>query len=235
MRNLSCALVFFLLSSLAFGQTKRITGVTQSWTYNRVDGSGTLTVINRSQKAITGYCAAVAEDSKESGSFRCSDFLPLIITIAQSGDPALREKYGDGTFLPGASRDMVIQHAVTDEYTTVKAEVVAIAYADGTTESTNPRALASLMNGRRQEITVLQTVNAVIKKALADPAVSNHRAAILAELQRLDAISKDKNDGLRLEWNIKNLPKDDAALAELVQKNDERIRLTQKAVTEVQP
>jgi hypothetical protein len=228
--------VLLLLGS-CLARSAPITGISESWRYDRASGSGTLTILNQTQKAITGYCVAVSEDSREAAEFHCTDLLPLVITISQSSDPALREQHGDGTFVPGSSRDLVLNHSVTDDYTTVKAEVVTVTYADGTADATNPRGLHILMGERRSEITRLQTVNAVIKQTLTDSTVSDHYAAIVAELSRLDAISKDKKDGLRLEGEIQNLPRDksDAKLLEHVQKNEQRIALTQKAVKEVQP
>jgi hypothetical protein len=227
-RTIGVAALLLLCS--CFARSATITGVTQSWTYNRVDGSGTLTILNQTQKAITGYCAAISEDSKEAHNYHCIDLMPLVITVLQSSDPALHEKYGDGTFLPGTSRDMVLHHSVTDDYTTVKAEVVVVSYADGTVESTDARGLYTLMASRQREVTTLQQVNKTIKETLADPRVSDHYAAIRTELTRLDAISKNKNDGLGLEWNIKNLPKDDATLSGLVKENEQRIALMQKSV-----
>jgi hypothetical protein len=230
------AVLLLLASCLA--RSAPITGLAESWRYDRVSGSGTLTILNQTHKAITGYCAAISEDSKEPSNYRCTDLMPLVITVLlRSGDAALYEKYGDGTFLPGTSRDMVIGYSVADEYTTVKAAIVVVSYADGTVESTDPRALNTLMEERQREVTRLQQVNKTIKETLADPKVGDHYAAIQTELKRLDAVSENKNDGLGLKWEIKNLPKDDAELSKLVQENEQRIALTQKSVQapEVQP
>jgi hypothetical protein len=121
----------------------------------------------------------------------------------------------NGTFAAGTSRDYV--DYVGKDVSNIDAVVDVVAYADGTADVlNNDRAFRNLVAERKGRFLAMEKVNEVIKRALADPMVSDPVSAALNELlpfaESLNAKTKngspevaENNVARNLQGDIQNL------------------------------
>lgn len=165
----------------------------RNWRYDPVAKVVRLTVVNTSQKEITGYSLSIRTthpDTTVNLSERLQDLLPLMITVDRIGSDVRRE-YGNGTFAPGASREEQITDPVG--VVDVSAVVDVVSYADGTADVQNERAFKRLIAQRKGAILAKQKASEVLKHALEEQTVKHPSAASIAELKRLADVLHGKN------------------------------------------
>ena len=178
-------LVFLLLlSASAFGALRAsppIGAIVQTWWFDSVSKELVVRLLNTSQKGITAFNLAVTErfpDGTTQYSDHSTDYLPRMASVQLF--PDLRDRFGDGTFPAGTSRD--IRLPIQKELSDASIVVDVVLYTDQTAEGSNKEMLGQLLAMRQGDILAMQQTNAVIAKALASP---NARESARTELKRL--------------------------------------------------
>ena len=169
-----------------------IGAVVQTWRYDEATRQVVMRVVNTSGKDITAFNISITmkrPDGSADFSEVTEDFLPLMVSVQESGD--LRQRYGNGTFAAGTNRDETIPQikGVKD----VVAILDVVAYSDSTADVQNERAFNHLVVRRKGKLLAMQKANEVIQQVLADPKVANPSVAVATELTRLADVSHGLN------------------------------------------
>jgi hypothetical protein len=170
--------------------------VIESWHYDRQQKTLTLHLVNRSKKDVTAFNISIAERYAD-GSTDYVDGRPNDIHDHQIMEDMLNLLINAGqgkAFAAGTTHDYVMGEV--KDISDVEAVVDVVAYADGTADVlNNERAFRNLMAERKGPLLAMEKVNDVIKRALADPMVSDPVSAALNELlpfaESLDAKTKN--------------------------------------------
>lgn len=197
-RIISRSLVLLLLFSACFfaahslRASSPIGAVVQTWWFDSASKELVVRLSNTSQKGITAFDLAVTErftDSTTEFADNATDYLPLMASaqIYQG----LRNKYGDGTFPGGTTRDIRIP--LQKELRDASVVLDVVIYADQTAESSNDQALLHLIAMRQGDILALRQANKVITDALSS---ANPREAASKELRRLADVSQGERGAL---------------------------------------
>jgi|SRR5690348_214898 hypothetical protein len=196
--------------------------VVQGWNYDAVKNMLTVHVVNTSNKEITVYNLSVTvkfTDGTQSTSEIYNDYLPLMASIKVS--PGLSAKYGNGAFIPGASRDEIILNTAPKPVSNVIADVDLVAYSDGLVDGSNKRALGHILARRKGELLALQKANQIIKQ-------SPDRKTAAAGLKRLADVAHAENGSQpegNMEVTLRGMADNIGAtsLADLAAENDAKI------------
>jgi hypothetical protein len=196
------------------------------WSYDPRLKMLNLHLVNNSNKDITAYSIAVSRKYADGSSESNSDGTPEFVTAfetdtlgalisAQEAKGTVREQIvqhdGNGVFAAGTSQNQ--QSPEPKEISGVTTRVDMVAYADATANVQNEQAFRRLMAQRKGQVLAMETVDEVIKRALATSTDSPISAA-LAELAPIfaDAVVKNHspedpegNQELDLQMAISNL------------------------------
>ncbi|HKW63211.1 MAG TPA: hypothetical protein VJN89_11745 [Candidatus Acidoferrum sp.] len=191
--------------ALTFGLSTALRASTgaevQSWKYNPETKMISLKLVNTSGKDITSYNMAIiltyadgTTDALPGGvapSERMENALGPVIRAQMNSDPALQQ-YAHG-FAAGSTRydSFPSMKDVAD----VQAVFNVVIYSDCTAEVLpgGERAFKQLMAIRKGPLLAMQKVSEVVKRALADPTVTNPNEAARTELRQLVLAGADKH------------------------------------------
>jgi hypothetical protein len=181
-------IVFALGASTSLRASPPIGAVVQTWHYDPQANAVTATVVNASQKNITGYNISIKEtyaDGHVSNHEMLFDYvgrIALVEDVQGTADEAdIRKQFGDGLFHPGESRNEIF--AVQQGLKDFQAVVDVVAYADQTADATNNDGLQRLLAHRKATVASTQVANEIIKAALADPNDVNPAATAATKIQ----------------------------------------------------
>jgi len=198
--------------------------VIEGWHYDPAQKAVILHLVNQSHKDVTAFNISILEKYADGSTSYLDgtpsdihdhqlmeDMLGLLINIQLGVSPGS----GNGTFAAGTSRDY--PDLVGKDVSGIDAVVDVVAYADGSADVLdNDRAFRNLTAERKGRLLAMEKVNDAIKRALADPMVSDPISAALNELlpfvESLDAKTKNRtpevaenNVARNLQGDIQNL------------------------------
>ena len=232
-KTIGVVVALLLCSRVSWSAT--VTGVSQTWTYDPVARSGTVHIVNVSHKVITAYSIGLYVTQRDGSTF-----------IAEEKG----QEFSLTPFAPGETKDEVqvapsqtqMDSADLNNPNNIRAEVDVVVYADDTAEVNNQQAFDNIVENRKATLAALKTIDEVVQQTLNDPTVTDHHAAIVAELDRLSVVAKNKNDpiGGFLDVHRSEIPQDEAELSGFIKHNEQRIAELEphtnlKVVEAVQP
>src|SRR5882762_7222959 len=198
--------------------------VIESWHYDPAQKAVILRLVNQSHKDVTAFNISILEKYAD-GSTSYLDGTPSNIHDHQlmedmlgptiNAQMGIMSHGGNGTLAAGTSRDY--PDLVGKDVSGIDAVVDVVAYADGTAQvQNNERAFQNLVAERKGRLLAMEKVNDVVRRALADPMVSDPVNAALNELlpfaESLGAKTKNRspevaenNVARNLQGDIQNL------------------------------
>jgi len=193
--------------------------VIESWHFDPQHKTLTLHLVNQSHKEVTAYNISIAE-KYEDGSTNpwYAEGIPHNLQDSQMMEDMLNlmNQPNRKAFAAGTTYDYVM-YGQEKEIADIEAVVDVVAYADGTADVLdNDRAFRNLVAERKGRLLAMEKVTDIIKRALADPMVSDPVSAALNELlpfaESLDAKTKnsspevaENNVARNLRGDIQNL------------------------------
>jgi len=193
--------------------------VIESWHFDPQHKTLTLHLVNQSHKEVTAYNISIAE-KYEDGSTNpwYAEGIPHNLQDSQMMEDVLNltNQPNRQAFAAGTTHDYVM-YGQEKEIADIEAVVDVVAYADGTADVLdNDRAFRNLVAERKGRLLAMEKVTDIIKRALADPMVSDPVSAALNELlpfaESLDAKTKnsspevaENNVARNLRGDIQNL------------------------------
>jgi len=219
--------------------------VAVTWNYYPQPKSLVLHLVNNSGKDITGFNITTKNKYADGmhdrdGSPHFYDMLRRLVEIQTAKDPAAvvrrDQELGNGIFLAGATRDVVLPEAKEISDTEAVADVVF--YADTSFGEQNTDAFKLMLTSRQGQLLTVKKVNGAIENALADKADDHPTAAAEAELTKLSVTSAVEyatfKDGqqydpeARIQWRLQIEMRNLESYVQSEQKaTTERDRLTQ--------
>ncbi len=195
----------FALGASSLRASPPIGAVVQTWHYDPQSNAVTATIVNTSQKDITGYNITLKETYANGGVRNHEmlfDYVGRIVLVQEAKgtvDEALfRQQFGDGLFHPGESKNEIfgVQPGLKD----FVAVVDVVAYTDQTAETTNSDGLQRLLAHRKAVVASTRAANEIIKAALADPNDADPIATAATKLQqRITVWNSQQHTTLDLE------------------------------------
>jgi hypothetical protein len=179
--------------------------VIESWHYDPAQKAVILHLVNQSHKDVTAFNISILEKYADGSTSYLDgtpsdihdhqlmeDMVGLLMNIQLGVSP----RSGKGTFVAGTSRDY--PDFVGKDVSGIDAVVDVVAYTDGSADVfNNDRAFQNLRAERKGSLLAMEKVTDVIKRALADPMVSDPVSAALNELlpfaESLEAKTKNRS------------------------------------------
>jgi len=202
------------------------------WRYDPLQKAVILHLMNHSPKDVTAFNISILEKYAD-GSTAYTDGTPNDIHDHQIMEdmlgPTINAQMGivshgsgNGTFAAGTSRDY--PDLVGKDVSGIDAVVDVVAYADGTAQvQNNERAFQNLVAERKGRLLAMEKVNDVVRRALADPMVSDPVNAALNELlpfaESLGAKTKNRSPEVAENNVARNLQGDVQNLQGMREKN----------------
>jgi hypothetical protein len=175
--------------------------VVQSWKYDEETKLLSLKIVNASDRDITAYNVAIilkyadgTTDALPNGvpsQERMEDALGYVILAQMNSDAALQQNAHG--FAAGSSRYDTFP--AMKDVVDVQAVFNVVIYSDCTAEVQpgGERAFKQLLAARKGPLLAMQKVSEVVKKALADPTVTNPNMTARTELRQLILAGADKH------------------------------------------
>src|SRR6267142_7174625 len=206
--------------------------VIEGWHYDPAQKAVILHLVNQSHKDVTAFNISILEKYAD-GSTSYLDGTPSDIHDHQMMEdmlgPTINAQMGvvshgsgNGTFAAGTSRDY--PDLVGKDVSGIDAVVDVVAYADGTAQvQNNDRAFQNLVAERKGRLLAMEKVNDGVRRALADPMVSDPVNAALNELlpfaESLGAKTKNRSPEVAENNVARNLQGDVQNLQGMREKN----------------
>ena len=171
--------------------------VVQTWHYDPQQKAVVLRLVNVSNKDVTAYSISITLTYAD-GSTDYTDGRPnspgghMEDLLGGLLHPQVN---GNGAFAAGTIRDVILPQAKA--ISNVDAFVDMVVYADSTAESTNDLMLKEIFALRTGSLLAMQDTNEIIKRVLADPAVTNPIVEVAKELSAELARFKDAHPNWR--------------------------------------
>jgi hypothetical protein len=193
--------------------------VIESWHFDPQHKTLTLHLVNQSHKEVTAYNISIAEKYADGSTNPWyAEGIPHNLQDSQMMEDVLNltNQPNRKAFAAGTTHDYVM-YGQEKEIADIEAVVDVVAYADGTADVLdNDRSFRNLVAERKGRLLAMEKVTDVIKRALADPMVSDPVSAALNELlpfaESLDAKTKnsspevaENNVARNLRGDIQNL------------------------------
>jgi hypothetical protein len=197
-------IVFALGASTSLRASPPIGAVVQTWHYDPQANVVTATVVNVSQKNITGYNISIKETYSDGNVwshemlFDYVGRIALVEEVQGTADEAdIRKQFGDGLFHAGESRNEIfgVQQGLKD----FQAVVDVVAYADQTADATNNEGLQRLLAHRKATVASTTVADEIIKAALADPNDADPAATAATKIQERITIWKAQHTIVNFE------------------------------------
>jgi hypothetical protein len=193
--------------------------VIESWHFDPQDKTLTLHLVNHSHKEVTAYNISIAERYADGSTNPWyAEGIPHNLQDSQMMEDMLNlmNQPNRKAFAAGTTHDYVM-YGQEKDIVDIEAVVDMVVYADGTADvPNNDRAFRNLVAERKGGLLAMEKVTDVIKRALADPMVSDPVSAALKELlpfaESLNAKTKngspevaENNVARNLQGDIQNL------------------------------
>lgn len=193
--------------------------VIESWHFDSQHKTLTLHLVNQSHKEVTAYNISIAEKYADGSTNPWyAEGIPHKLQDSGMMEDMLNlmNQPNRKAFAAGTTHDYVM-YGQEKDIADIEAVVDVVAYADGTADVLdNDRAFRNLVAERKGLLLAMEKITDVIKRALADPMVSDAVSAALNELlpfaESLDAKTKNRspevaenNVARYLQGGIRNL------------------------------
>jgi hypothetical protein len=189
--------------------------VIEGWHFDAQLKTLTLHLVNHSRKDVTAYNISIAEKYADGSTNPWyAEGIPHNLQDSQMMEDMLNlmNQPNRKTFAAGTTHDYVM-YGQEKDIADIEAAVDVVAYADGTADVLdNDRAFRNLVAERKGRLLAMEKVIDVIKRALADPTVSNPVSAASNELlpfaESLDAKTKNRSPEIAENNVARNLQGD---------------------------